>query len=126
MKNRVTELRKKAKLTQQALSDSLGFSSAYVSQVENGIEPPSDKFKAAAAKFFKVSEEEIFPKGAQGRPGVVIEIPEATARRAEGIMNRAGYSSLEELAADAVRRLVETTEDRMSRLKGPNGTQGHA
>lgn len=52
---KITELRKNAKITQQQLSEALNVSSAAVSKWENGISAPDIETLCAIADFFQVS-----------------------------------------------------------------------
>lgn len=89
-----------------------------VSRVESGDLDPSEDFKSALCKALGVTPKEIFPDGDGGKPGVrKIVLPEATAKRAEEIMARGGYSSLDELVAEAVRRLTSEVQEKILRWK---------
>jgi transcriptional regulator with XRE-family HTH domain len=51
-------------VTEMALET--GFSHSYVSQVEGGYLPPSDRYRAAAARVLGVPVEALFPEVARG------------------------------------------------------------
>lgn len=44
------------------LADAVGYSHAYISQVENGRTEPSRKYRVAVAKVLQVPEKLLFPK----------------------------------------------------------------
>ena len=60
MKNRITELRKEKKLTQQDLANLLGVTRQTIISLENGRYNPSLKLAMDIAKVFSLPVEEIF------------------------------------------------------------------
>jgi Predicted transcriptional regulators len=60
MKNKLSQLRKKAKITQADLSDILHVSRQTVSSIENGHYSPALGLAFRISKFFKKPIEEIF------------------------------------------------------------------
>lgn len=60
MKNRIEELRRERKLTQQALADSLGVSRQTIISLENGKYNPSIGLAHSIAVQFGLSIEEVF------------------------------------------------------------------
>jgi transcriptional regulator with XRE-family HTH domain len=118
MRNRLREIRKLRGLTQAELAAKSGYSEGMVSRVESGELDPSEDFISALCKSLGVTVKEILPDGDGGKPGVrKVVLPEATAKRAEEIMARGGYSSLDELVAEAVRRLTGDVQERILKWK---------
>jgi transcriptional regulator with XRE-family HTH domain len=118
MRTRLREIRKAKGLTQADLAIKSGYSEGMVSRVEGGELAPSDEFLAALCKALGVTPKELFPDEDGGKPGVrKVVLPEATAKRAEEIMARGGYSSLDELVAEAVRRLTGDVQERILKWK---------
>lgn len=56
MNERIRELRKLLKLTQQAFADQIGFSQNYIWQLEKGERTPSDRTIADICRIFGVDE----------------------------------------------------------------------
>jgi transcriptional regulator with XRE-family HTH domain len=118
MRTRLREIRKIRGLTQAELAIKSGYSEGMVSRVENGELAPSEDFAAALCKALGVTPKELFLDEDGGKPGVrKVVLPEATAKRAEEIMARGGYSSLDELVAEAVRRLTGDVQERILKWK---------
>lgn len=57
---KIQKLRKKMKLTQEELADTLGISRVYMGYIEQGRESPSLKILIKIARRFKVKVEELF------------------------------------------------------------------
>jgi transcriptional regulator with XRE-family HTH domain len=118
MRTRLREIRKLKGLTQAELAMKSGYSEGMVSRVESGELAPSEEFSAALCKALGVTPKELFLDDDGGKPGVrKVVLPEATAKRAEEIMARGGYSSLDELVAEAVRRLTGDVQERILKWK---------
>ena len=60
MKNRIAELRKQKKYTQQALGDLLGVSRQTIISLERGKYNPSLTLAHAIARLFELTIEEVF------------------------------------------------------------------
>ena len=60
MENKLEELRKKRKLTQEQLSIKLNITSDYVSMIERGARTPGFKLAKRIADFFETTVDEIF------------------------------------------------------------------
>jgi putative transcriptional regulator len=130
MKNRLRELREKAGFTQQSLGDAVCCSNQMISAIEKGAAAPSEELLSKISKALGVGADEIFPAEAQGLSGMrKVVLPEGTAKRAEEVLAREGYEDLNDLVADAVRRLVSEAEERIIQLRGlrkPNGSSPSA
>lgn len=130
MKNRLRELREKAGFTQQSLGDAVCCSNQMISAIEKGATAPSEELLSKISKALGVKPEDIFPSEGQGLSGMrKVVLPEGTAKRAEEVLAREGYEDLNDLVADAVRRLVEGAEERIIQLRNlrkPNGSSPSA
>jgi putative transcriptional regulator len=127
MKNRLRELREKAGFTQQSLGDAVCCSNQMISAIEKGATAPSEELLEKISRALGVATEDIFPHEAQGLSGMrKVVLPEGTARRAEEVLAREGYEDLNDLVADAVRRLVSEAEERIIQLRGIRKTHGSA
>jgi transcriptional regulator with XRE-family HTH domain len=125
MKNRLKELRERAGFTQQTLGDAVGCSNQMISAMEGGTTTPSEKLLGKIAGALGVEPGEIFPDGSRGTPAMrKVILPEGTAKRAEEVLAREGYEDLNDLVADAVRRLVEGAEERIIQLRSLRKTNG--
>jgi putative transcriptional regulator len=127
MKNRLRELREKAGFTQQSLGDAVCCSNQMISAIEKGATAPSEELLEKISRALGVATEDIFPHEAQGLSGMrKVVLPEGTAKRAEEVLAREGYEDLNDLVADAVRRLVSEAEERIIQLRGIRKTNGSA
>lgn len=60
MKNRIAEIRKSKKMSQQQLADNIHTNRAYLSKIENGISIPSVKLGVRIAEVLGINVENIF------------------------------------------------------------------
>lgn len=119
------KLREKG-LSLLSVSEATGIGYSKLSRFQNGKEDLSRGEVEMIAKVLKCLPNEIVPDevwshGPSGEtPGAAtrkVVLPEATAKRAEEIMARGGYSSLDELVAEAVRRLTGDVQERILKWK---------
>jgi transcriptional regulator with XRE-family HTH domain len=57
------EIRRQSGYTVTGLADALGYSHAYISQIEGGYRTPSPQYRAAVARLLRVPEALLFPGG---------------------------------------------------------------
>lgn len=75
------KLRLNKGLLLEQVAKEIGFSTIHVSEVERGIKKPSDEFLKNIAKFYNVSEEELFLLAGKFPPSIAEEILESDELR---------------------------------------------
>lgn len=125
-----------------SVSEATGIEYSKLSRFQNRKEDLSRSEVEKIASHLKCSPSDIVPEdvwtGADTgeipdeKPPVAMRkvvLPEGTAKRAEEVLQREGYEDLNDLVADAVRRLVEGAEERIIQLRNfrkPNGSSPSA